>query len=37
MVYCIEDLRRAYEAGTVFKFLFFWGHTPEADGRVTEA
>lgn len=37
MIYNLEALRRAWQAGEKFKFLFFWGHTPAADGRVTES
>lgn len=36
MVYTWEDLKQAYNAGQHFEYLFFWGHTPPADGRVTE-
>lgn len=32
MIYNLEDLRSAYEAGQTFKYLFFWGNTPAADG-----
>ncbi len=35
-VYTLEDLKKRYEEGETFKFLFFWGHTPAADGRITE-
>lgn len=34
MNYTIEGLKKAYQAGEKQKFLFFWGHTPPADGRV---
>lgn len=37
MVYNLEDLRGACRAGEKFKFLFFWGHTPAADGHISEA
>lgn len=37
MIYNLEALRRSWQAGEKFKFLFFWGHTPAADGRVTES
>ena len=37
MVYTWEALKKAYIAGRHFKFLFFWGHTPSADGLITEA
>lgn len=36
MVYNLKDLREAYNNGQSFKYLFFWGHTPEADGRISE-
>lgn len=35
-IYNLPDLKKAYNAGEKFKFLFFWGHTPSADGRVSE-
>ena len=37
MIYNLEELREAYNAGEHFKFLFFWGHTPAADGHINEA
>lgn len=37
MIYQLDDLRKAYKEGQAFKFLFFWGHTPKADGQVSEA
>lgn len=37
MVYNIEDLQQAYQAGKKYKFLFFWGHTPPADGSVNQS
>lgn len=37
MVYTWEELKKAYIAGRNFKFLFFWGHTPSADGHITQA
>ena len=37
MVYNLEDLKKAYEEGERFKFLFFWGHTPAKDGQIYEA
>lgn len=36
MVYNLEDLRKEYEKGKIYKFLFFWGHTPAADGHIGE-
>ncbi|AFC30688.1 hypothetical protein PM3016_3883 [Paenibacillus mucilaginosus 3016] len=35
MYYSIHELQQAYQAGEEMKFLFFWGHTPAADGRIT--
>lgn len=37
MVYNLEGLREEYNKGETYKFLFFWGHTPAADGHITEA
>lgn len=37
MIYNIEDLRKAYNAGRTFKYVFFWGHTPSSDGSVTKS
>ncbi len=37
MIYNLQALKKAYISGKNLKFLFFWGHTPAADGRVTEA
>ena len=37
MVYNLEDLKKAFEEGERFKFLFFWGHTPAKDGQIYEA
>lgn len=37
MAYSFDDLKKRYGAGERFKFLFFWGHTPSPDGRITEA
>ena len=36
MVYSLEDLKKAYSKGQHYKFLFFWGHTPDSGGRITE-
>ncbi|MDO4329009.1 MAG: NADAR family protein [Lachnospiraceae bacterium] len=35
-VYTLDDLKKRYQEGETFQFLFFWGHTPSADGRITE-
>lgn len=37
MFYNIKDLKDAYTAGKKLKYLFFWGHTPAANGHITEA
>lgn len=37
MIYNLNDLKKACESGEKFKFLFFWGHTPAADGHINEA
>lgn len=34
MIYNLEELQKAYSTGERFKFLFFWGHTPDEDGRI---
>ena len=34
MVYDLETLRREYQQGQRYKFLFFWGHQPQADGSI---
>ena len=36
MVYNLEDLRKEYNRGEKYKFVFFWGHTPAADGHISE-
>lgn len=37
MIYSLERLHMAYQAGEKFKFLFFWGHTPPAGGGVNQS
>lgn len=37
MIYNIEDLKKAYNKGEKLRFLFFWGHTPPADGHINES
>lgn len=37
MFYNIDNLRKAYQAGDKFKYLFFWGHTPPADGSINQS
>ena len=34
---CLEDLLVATQRGERPKYLFFWGHTPPADGSVSKA
>lgn len=34
MIYTLDELRQGYQNGNRYKFLFFWGHTPAADGSV---
>lgn len=36
-IYDLNTLKKAYQKGENLKFLFFWGHTPPADGGVSEA
>lgn len=36
MVYSLTDLIKEYNKGRKFKYLFFWGHTPDGSGRITE-
>ncbi len=33
----INELKTRYNSGEKLKFLFFWGHKPEADGRITNS
>lgn len=35
--YHLETLRKACDRGEHYKYLFFWGHTPAADGHISEA
>lgn len=37
MVYTLETLRQEYEKGKCYKYIFFWGHTPLADGSIGPA
>lgn len=37
MIYSLEALRKAYDEGQTYKFLFFWGHTPPADGIINQS
>ena len=36
MVYNLDDLKKAWNKGEHFKFVLFWGHTPAADGCISE-
>ena len=36
-IYDLETLRKAYNRGDHLNYLFFWGHTPPADGRINES
>ena len=36
-IYDLETLRKAYNRGDHLKYLFFWGHTPPADGHINES
>lgn len=35
-IYNLPDLKKAWNTGEKFKFLFFWGHTPPEDGQISE-
>jgi len=37
MIYTLEALRQEYQKGNRYKYLFFWGHTPPADGSVNQS
>ncbi len=37
MVYNLTDLRKEYQEGKIYKFVFFWGHRPSSGGQVTKA
>jgi len=37
MVYSLEALRSEYENGKIYKFLFFYGHTPPSDGSINQS
>jgi ribA/ribD-fused uncharacterized protein len=37
MIDTLEGLRDAARAGQGFRYVFFWSHRPEADGRLTAA
>ncbi len=34
MIYDLESIRKSYESGQTYKYVFFWGHTQRADGKV---
>jgi len=33
----IEQLIHLADSGVVFKYLFFWGHTPDPEGKITKS
>lgn len=33
----MDTLLEMYRQGTPIKYVFFWGHRPESDGRITES
>jgi ribA/ribD-fused uncharacterized protein len=35
--YSIESVQKDFLAGKKMKYLFFWGHQPSADGRITKS
>ena len=35
--YDLKTLQKAYCSGESCRFLFFWGHTPPADGHMNES
>lgn len=37
LYYNLEALKKAYLAGELCEFLFFWGHTPPGDGQIRES
>ena len=37
MIYSLEALQLEYRHGKKHSFLFFWGHTPPADGSINES
>ncbi|EPY09815.1 NADAR family protein [Paenibacillus sp. chi10] len=37
MIYNLEALQKAHQAGKKLKYLFFWGHTPPADGSINQS
>jgi len=37
MVYSLDALRNEYENGKLYKFLFFYGHTPPSDGSINQS
>lgn len=34
MIYTLDELRKEYQKGKRYKYLFFWGHTPQASGEI---
>jgi ribA/ribD-fused uncharacterized protein len=37
MIYSLEALRKEYQRGNIYKYLFFWGHTPPPDGSINQS
>lgn len=37
MIYTLEGLRTEYQKGKRYKYLFFYGHHPMADGSISES
>lgn len=37
MIYNIEELRKAHNAGQKLKYVFFWGHTPPSDSSINRS
>lgn len=36
-IYTLEELQAQYQRGKRYKYLFFWGHTPAADGSINQS
>lgn len=37
MIYSIKELLAEYQKGQRYKYIFFWGNQPSADGSITES
>ena len=35
--YNLENIIKQHQAGKVFKYVYFWGHQPSADGKITHS